>query len=118
MKHKAVRKTVRKFAETELGPISHQIDRDSRFPWEVVEKMRPLNYFGLQVPKEYGGAELENGDYVVIALHKVEDGAVGGLGEGQREQLDNQLRGQLAIGEFNAVVGELRAASDVELIND
>ncbi len=51
MKHKAVRKAVRKFAETELGPIAHDIDRDSRFPWEVVEKMRPLNYFGLQVPK-------------------------------------------------------------------
>ncbi len=59
MKHKAVRKAVRKFAETELGPIAHDIDRDSRFPWEVVEKMRPLNYFGLQVPKEYGGADLD-----------------------------------------------------------
>jgi len=65
MKHKAVRKTVRKFAETELGPISHDIDRDSRFPWEVVEKMRPLNYFGLQVPKKYGGAELDTISYAI-----------------------------------------------------
>ncbi len=65
MKHKAVRKTVRKFAETELGPISHEIDRDSRFPWEVIEKMRPLNYFGLQVPKKYGGAELDTISYAI-----------------------------------------------------
>ena len=65
MKHKAVRKAVRKFAETELGPIAHDIDRDSRFPWEVVEKMRPLNYFGLQVPQAYGGAELDCISYAI-----------------------------------------------------
>lgn len=64
-KHKAVRKTVRKFAETELGPISHEIDRDTRFPWEVIEKMGPLNYFGLQVPKKYGGAELDTISYAI-----------------------------------------------------
>jgi butyryl-CoA dehydrogenase len=65
MKHKAVRKAVRKFAETELGPISHEIDRDSRFPWEVIEKMGPLNYFGLQVPKKYGGADLDTISYAI-----------------------------------------------------
>jgi butyryl-CoA dehydrogenase len=65
MKHKAVRKAVRKFAETELGPISHEIDRNSRFPWEVIEKMRPLNYFGLQVPKKFGGAELDTISYAI-----------------------------------------------------
>ena len=65
MKHKAIRKAVRKFAETELGPISHEIDRDSRFPWEVIEKMRPLNFFGLQVPKKYGGAEMDTISYAI-----------------------------------------------------
>ena len=65
MKHKAVRKAVRKFAETELGPIAHDIDRDSRFPWEIIEKMRPLNYFGLQVPKAYGGADLDCISYAI-----------------------------------------------------
>jgi len=65
MKHKAVRKAVRRFAEIELGPIAHDMDRDSRFPWEVIEKMRPLNYFGLQVPKEYGGAELDCVSYAI-----------------------------------------------------
>ncbi len=65
MKHSAIRKTVRKFAETELGPISHEIDREARFPREVIEKMRPLNYFGLQVPKKYGGAELDTISYAI-----------------------------------------------------
>jgi len=65
MKHKLVRKTVREFVEAELGPIAHEIDRDARFPWEVVEKMRPLNFFGLQVPKKYGGVELDSISYAI-----------------------------------------------------
>ena len=65
MKHKIVRKSVREFAEAELGPIAHEIDRDARFPWEVIEKMRPLNYFGLQTPKEYGGAALDTVSYAI-----------------------------------------------------
>ncbi len=65
-KHKTVRKTVRKFVETELGPIAHEIDQKARFPWEVVEKMRPLNFFGLQVPREYGGAEMDSISYAIV----------------------------------------------------
>lgn len=65
MKHKAVRKAVRMFAEAELAPIARDIDRDARFPWEVVEKMRPLHFFGLQAPKEYGGAELDSISYAI-----------------------------------------------------
>ena len=65
MKHKLVRKTVREFVEAELGPIAHDIDRDARFPWEVVEKMRPLHFFGLQIPKQYGGVELDSISYAI-----------------------------------------------------
>ncbi len=65
MKHKLVRKAVREFAEAELGPIAHDVDRDARFPWEVVEKMRPLNFFGLQVPRKYGGADLDSISYAI-----------------------------------------------------
>ena len=65
MKHKAVRKAVRRFAEAELGPIAHDIDRDARFPFEIVEKMRPLHFFGLQAAKAYGGAEMDSISYVI-----------------------------------------------------
>ncbi|HBB16058.1 MAG TPA: acyl-CoA dehydrogenase [Syntrophus sp. (in: bacteria)] len=64
-KHKVVRKAVRMFAETELGPIARDIDRDARFPWEVVEKMRPLHFFGLQAPKAFGGAEMDSISYAI-----------------------------------------------------
>jgi len=66
MKHKVVRKAVRMFAEAELGPIAHDIDRDARFPREVVEKMRPLNFFGLQAPTAYGGAEMDTISYAIV----------------------------------------------------
>ena len=70
MKHKLVRKSVREFADAELGPIAHEIDQEARFPLEVVEKMRPLNFFGLQVPKEYGGAGIDSISYA-IAIEEI-----------------------------------------------
>lgn len=66
MKHKVVRKTVREFAEAELGPIAYEIDKEARFPWEVIEKMRPLNFFGLQIPKEFGGAGMDSISYAIV----------------------------------------------------
>ncbi len=66
MKHKVIRKTVREFAETEISPIVSDIDHESRFPWEVVEKMRPLGFFGLQIPKAYGGTEVDSISYAII----------------------------------------------------
>ncbi|HOO38487.1 MAG TPA: acyl-CoA dehydrogenase family protein [Deltaproteobacteria bacterium] len=78
MKHKLVRRTVRDFAEAELGPIAHEIDREARFPWEVIEKMRPLNFFGLQVPRKYGGADIDSISYA-ITIEEISrvSGAVG-----------------------------------------
>ncbi len=66
VKHKVVRHTVREFAEAELGPIAAEIDREARFPWEVVASMRALNYFGLQVPQDYGGAGLDSVSAAIV----------------------------------------------------
>ncbi len=60
MKHKLIRDSVRHFAETELAPIAAEIDRNAAFPVSAIEKMKKLNYFGLQVPKEFGGADLDS----------------------------------------------------------
>ncbi|MFH1059940.1 MAG: acyl-CoA dehydrogenase family protein [Pseudomonadota bacterium] len=64
-KHRLVRKTVREFAEAELGPIAAEIDRQARFPWESAAKMGPLGYFGLQAPREMGGAGLDTISYAI-----------------------------------------------------
>lgn len=65
LKQKAIRKMARQFAESELAPIAREIDAERRFPWEVIEKMGPLNFFGMQVPREYGGADIDSISYCI-----------------------------------------------------
>ena len=60
MKHKLIRNSVRHFAEKELAPIAAEIDRNATFPVDVIGKMKALNYFGLQVSKEFGGAAMDS----------------------------------------------------------
>ena len=50
----------RQFAESELAPIAREIDAERRFPWEVIEKMGRLKFFGIQAPRQYGGAEMDS----------------------------------------------------------
>jgi len=65
MKHQLIRKTVREFAESEIKPHVALLDKESRFPLEIVDKMKPLNFFGLQVPEKYGGANLDTISYAI-----------------------------------------------------
>jgi alkylation response protein AidB-like acyl-CoA dehydrogenase len=53
----------RQFAKAELGPIAKEIDEEGRVPWESVEKMGPLNFFGMQAPRQYGGADIDSISY-------------------------------------------------------
>jgi alkylation response protein AidB-like acyl-CoA dehydrogenase len=65
-KHRIVRQSVRRFCERELRPVAAEIDQEARFPWEVIEKMGKLGYFGIQAPKELGGAGLDAVSYAII----------------------------------------------------
>lgn len=65
MKHQLIRKTVREFAETQIKPYVAELDKKAQFPWEIIKKMQPLNFFGLQLPGEYGGAGLDSISYAI-----------------------------------------------------
>ena len=65
-KHSLVRRSVRTFCEREIQPIARDIDIEARFPWEVVEKMGKLGYFGIQVPEELSGADMDSVSYAII----------------------------------------------------
>lgn len=65
-KNRAVRRSVRSFCERELAPIAREIDQEASFPWEVVEKMGKLGYFGIQVPKALGGAGMDSVSYIIV----------------------------------------------------
>jgi len=66
IKQKQIKQMVRQFARTELAPMAKEIDEEGRFPWEAVEKMGPLNFFGMQAPRQYGGAELDSISYCLV----------------------------------------------------
>src|SRR5512136_838588 len=66
MQERQLRRMARQFAKAELAPIAKEIDDEGRFPWEVVEKMGPLNFFGMQAPKKYGGAEMDSISYCLV----------------------------------------------------
>ncbi len=65
-----VREAVKEFADAELAPVAAEIDRDHRFPYEVIPKLAALNLMGMPYPEEVGGA---GADYVsyVIAVEEV-----------------------------------------------
>ena len=65
-KHRSVRRSVRAFCDRELQPIAKELDQEASFPWEIVEKMGKLGYFGVQVPKELGGAAMDTLGYALV----------------------------------------------------
>ena len=60
-----VRATVREFALEQVAPVAEELDRESRFPYELVAQLAELGLMGLPIPEEYGGA---GGDTVSYAL--------------------------------------------------
>ncbi|HBD64580.1 MAG TPA: acyl-CoA dehydrogenase [Clostridiales bacterium] len=47
------------FARTTLEPIAFEDDRNARFPKEIIKKMADKNFFGLTIPSQYGGEEVD-----------------------------------------------------------
>lgn len=50
-----IRRTVREFAEKELAPVATELDREEKFPAEIIEKMARLDLFALPFSEDYGG---------------------------------------------------------------
>ena len=63
--HRLIQSTVRDFARQEVAPIAEEIDREKRFPYEIVERLAGLNLMGIPFPEEYGGG---GGDSLAYAL--------------------------------------------------
>lgn len=57
--HKLIRNEVKKFAMTELDPISSDIEREGRLPSSIIMKIAEMGLFGLTVPEKYGGSGLD-----------------------------------------------------------
>ncbi|MBI3451052.1 MAG: acyl-CoA dehydrogenase family protein [Acidobacteria bacterium] len=51
-----LQKTVRDFAATEIAPVAATLERESRFPREILKKLAGIGILGMVIPEEYGGA--------------------------------------------------------------
>ncbi|MEA2346668.1 MAG: short-chain 2-methylacyl-CoA dehydrogenase [Thermoleophilaceae bacterium] len=63
---KDIRNLTRDFAEKEVAPIAHEIDRAHRFPVEVIQKLGELGLMGVPYPQEYGGGGADNISYTLV----------------------------------------------------
>jgi short/branched chain acyl-CoA dehydrogenase len=60
-----LRSTVREFAETKVAPVAEELDRESRFPYELVAELAELGLMGIPIPEEYGGAGADTVSYAI-----------------------------------------------------
>ena len=60
-----LRKSVREFAETEIGPHVMEWDEAQQFSIDLVPKLAALGLTGIQLPEEYGGEGLSAVDYCI-----------------------------------------------------
>ncbi len=59
------RDLARDFAREEVRPRAAQLDREQKFPYDIVSEMARLGLMGLSLPEEYGGS---GGDFVAYNL--------------------------------------------------
>ncbi len=63
--HDLIRRTARDFAEGEVRPVAEELDREKRFPYEIVEKLGELGFMGIPFPEEVGGAGGDSLGYAI-----------------------------------------------------
>ena len=60
-----LRRTVREFAESEIGPHVMEWDEAQKFSDDLLPKLAALGLAGVQFPEDYGGAALSAVDYCI-----------------------------------------------------
>jgi short/branched chain acyl-CoA dehydrogenase len=63
--HELVRRTVREFAEERVAPVAEELDREHRFPYELVAELAELGLMGMPIPEEYGGGGTDTLAYAI-----------------------------------------------------
>jgi short-chain 2-methylacyl-CoA dehydrogenase len=63
--HELVRRTVRDFALERIAPVAEELDREHRFPYELVAELAALGLMGMTIPEEYSGAGTDTLSYAI-----------------------------------------------------
>ena len=65
---KAIAALCRDFAREVVAPAAEELDREARFPYEIVAKMAGLGLMGLPFPEAYGGAGADTVSYALAVM--------------------------------------------------
>ncbi|HYX77005.1 MAG TPA: acyl-CoA dehydrogenase family protein, partial [Gaiellaceae bacterium] len=60
-----VRDTVREFAVSRIEPVAAELDREHRFPYDLVAELADLGLMGMTIPEEYGGGGADTLSYAI-----------------------------------------------------
>jgi short-chain 2-methylacyl-CoA dehydrogenase len=63
--HELIRETVRSFAHERIAPVAEELDREARFPYDLVAALGELGLMGVPVPEQYGGAGADTVSYAI-----------------------------------------------------
>ena len=61
-----VRETVREFARERVAPVAAELDREQRFPYDLVAELAELGLMGMTIPEEYGGSGADTLAYAIV----------------------------------------------------
>jgi short/branched chain acyl-CoA dehydrogenase len=63
--HELIRTTVREFAVERIAPVAEELDREHRFPYDLVAELAELGLMGIPIPEQYGGGGGDTLSYAV-----------------------------------------------------
>src|SRR5437899_12436339 len=63
--HELIRRTVREFALERIAPVAEELDREHRFPYDLVAELAGLGLMGMTIPEEHGGGGSDTVSYAI-----------------------------------------------------
>jgi alkylation response protein AidB-like acyl-CoA dehydrogenase len=58
--------TVRKFVEKEVIPVASELEHRNEYPHDLVRQMQIMGLFGLNIPEEHGGANVDTTTFAMV----------------------------------------------------
>jgi alkylation response protein AidB-like acyl-CoA dehydrogenase len=59
-------RTVRQFVDNEVIPVASAMEHRDEYPHALVDQMKEMGLFGLNIPEEYGGAGVDSTTFAMI----------------------------------------------------
>ncbi|MCK5891445.1 MAG: acyl-CoA dehydrogenase family protein [Aeromicrobium sp.] len=64
--HREFRKLLRTFVDKEIVPVAREWEQSGRYPTEIVKGMADMGLFGMTIPEEFGGIDLDPVSFALV----------------------------------------------------